>query len=135
MSPKRHVRLFKRENARFSDDIVHEKVILPEGSRTGQLKHAILHQSFRDVSHALYKLNKYSSYSAKIRLQQKKPPGMPGVTLNCLWMFFRCYVLQRGFLDGKEGLFFAIYNAQGTFYRGLKQLYKDREIDQLPPLL
>ena len=49
-------------------------------------------------------------------------------------MFFRCYILQRGILDGKIGFLFAVFNAQGTFYRGIKQLYQDVNIDQLPDL-
>ena len=47
-------------------------------------------------------------------------------------MFFRCYFLQGGFLDGKIGFLFAVFSAQGSFYRGMKQLYPDYEIDKLP---
>lgn len=132
MSPKRHVRLFRREKAQFSQDIVHEKVLLPSDSVIGQLHQPIVHQSFQDVSHAIYKLNKYSSYSAKIRVGTKKAPGMISLALSSTWMFIRCYFLQRGFLDGREGFFFAAYNAQGTFYRGLKQIYHDRDMEKLP---
>ena len=67
-SPKRHIRLFKRDNAHYSNDIVHEKIVLSEGARIGKIKNSIMHHSFKDVSHALYKMNKYSSYSAKIIL-------------------------------------------------------------------
>lgn len=47
-------------------------------------------------------------------------------------MFFRCYFLQRGFLDGKAGFLLAVFNAQGTFYRGIKQLYHDSQLSKLP---
>ena len=124
-SPKRHVRLFKRENAHYSTDIVHEKVVLPEGSKIGQLREAIQHFSFRDLSHALSKMNRYSSYSARIRIQEKKKTSLSKTMLRTSWMFFRCYILQRGFLEGKEGFLLALFHAQGTFYRGIKQLYRD----------
>lgn len=130
--PQRHIRLFKRVNARYSNDIVHEKIILSPESRIGRIKHSICHHSFKDLSHALYKLNKYSSYSAKIRLNSKKKPSFYMALLSTSWMFLRCYILQRGFLDGKAGFLFAAYNAQGTFYRGMKQLYPDVNIDKLP---
>lgn len=133
-SPKRHVRLFKRAGASFSDDIVHEKIVLPTNSRIGQIKQAIMHHSYSDVSHVLYKLNKYSSYSAKIRIASKKTPGFIRIVLASCWMFGRCFILQRGFLDGKLGFLFAIFSAQGTFYRGIKQIYTDRNIDELPSL-
>ncbi len=133
-SPKRHMRLFKRANAEFSKDIVHEKIILPPGIRIGKLKHAIRHHSFQDVSHVLYKLNKYSSYSAKIRIQNKKKPNLTRVLASTMWMFGRCFFLQRGFLDGKLGFLFALFSAQGTFYRGIKQIYKDSHIHELPAI-
>ncbi|MDI9819667.1 MULTISPECIES: glycosyltransferase family 2 protein [unclassified Legionella] len=134
-SPKRHIRLFKREGARYSDDIVHEKVILPSDARVCRLKSAIQHHSFQDISHALYKMNKYSSYSAKIRIENKKSPSFVKTLSATAWMFFRCYFLQRGFLDGKAGFLFAALNAQGTFYRGMKQIYRDSQLDQLPNIL
>ncbi|KTD31486.1 glycosyltransferase family 2 protein [Legionella maceachernii] len=131
-SPKRHVRLFKREGARYSSDIVHEKVVLPPSARISRIKKAIMHHSFQDVSHALYKINRYSSYSAKIKIEKKKKPSFAKTLVGTCWMFFRCYVLQRGFLDGKAGFLLAVFNAQGTFYRGIKQLYHDSQLDKFP---
>lgn len=125
-SPKRHIRLFRREGARYSDDIVHEKIVLPPQARVGKIHETIQHHSFQDVSHALYKINRYSSYSAEIRLKEKKKVGLLKTLLGTSWMFFRCYVLQRGFLDGRAGFLFAILNAQGTFFRGIKQIYCDK---------
>ena len=72
--PKRHIRLFKRNKAKYSSDIVHEKVILDEGSKISQIKTPILHTSFQDLSHAIYKMNLYSSYSAKTYLKKKRKP-------------------------------------------------------------
>ena len=133
-SPKRHARLFKRKNAHFSTDIVHEKIILPEDARIEKLKNSIMHHSFRDVSHVLYKINKYSSYSAKTYITKKKRTSFAKTLASTSWMFFRCYILQRGFLDGRVGFLFAVFNAQGTFYRGVKQIYQDKNLEQLPSL-
>ena len=126
-SPKRHVRLFKREGARYSDDLVHEKIILPENVKIQQIKLPILHHSFRDIRHALHKLNLYSSYSAKIALSRQKNMSLSKTISSTLWMFFRTYILQGGFLNGRAGLFFALYHAQGSWYRGMKQLYPDKD--------
>lgn len=131
-SPQRHVRLFKRHNARYSDDIVHEKIILPPTARIAKIDEPIQHHSFRDITHVLYKLNKYSSYSAKIRIQKHKSASFLRTLLASMWMFNRCFILQRGFLDGKLGLLFAVFSAQGTFYRGMKQIYQDEHLDKLP---
>lgn len=127
-SPTRHARLFKRARAKFSDDLVHEKIILPVDARIGQLKAPLLHDSFLDISHAIQKMNRYSSYSAHIRLHNKKSMSVSRACLGAGWMFFRCYVLQRGFLDGRSGFILAILNAQGSFYRGIKQIYPDKAV-------
>ncbi|ETO93494.1 glycosyltransferase involved in cell wall biogenesis [Legionella oakridgensis RV-2-2007] len=131
-SPSRHVRLFKRKDASYSHDIVHEKVILPPKARIGKITHPIRHHCYYDISHAIYKMNRYSSYSARIRLAQKKTTNIMRVIVGTGWMFFRCFILQRGFLDGRDGLVLALLNAQGTFVRGLKQLYPDEDMQRVP---
>lgn len=128
-SPSRHIRLFKKKGAQYSNDIVHEKILLPEHFRIGALNSPIWHDSFKDLNHALFKINRYSSYSAKIRSKNNSTPSVFSSVLSTLWMFLRCYILQRGFLDGKEGFLFACLNAQGTFYRHLKQVYPDKNLE------
>lgn len=124
-SPARHIRLFKRQGAHYSKDLVHEKIVLPASAKIDQLTLPIMHLSFQDLSHALYKMNRYSSYTAHMRLEQKQSTSFLKVLAASTWMFFRCYFLQRGFGDGKAGFLMAVFNAQGTFYRGMKQLYPD----------
>ncbi len=130
-SPSRHARLFKRKGAHFSHDIVHEKIVLPDGAVIAQLNTSILHHSFRDVSHAIEKMNRYSSYSAKMRRDAAKKPSLTRTLLSSSWMFFRCYFLQCGFMDGKIGLLFSCLNAQCAFFRGVKQLYPDKNQERL----
>jgi len=130
-SPSRHARLFLREGAHFSEDIVHEKIVLSENAKIGHIKAPILHRSYRDVSHALNKMNRYSSYSASIRIKNKQTAGVGRAIVNSTWMFLRCYFLQRGFLDGKAGFLFAVLNAQGAFYRAIKQAYPDANFEKL----
>jgi len=36
------------------------------------------------------------------------------------WTFFRTFVLQAGFLDGRMGFHLAVANAQGSFHRHAK---------------
>jgi len=55
-------RLFKRGTARFSDDLVHERLIT-EGS-VGFLKNSSVHISFRDFDSVVNKMNSYSAGSA-----------------------------------------------------------------------
>lgn len=123
-SPKGHIRLFKRAGAHYSENIVHESILLPPQVRVGKLKAPIHHHSYQDVTHALHKMNIYASYSAVIRKKNRKPSFFKSIINGC-WMFFRCYFVQGGFLEGREGFLFAVLSAEGSFYRGIKLIYQD----------
>ena len=79
------------------------------------------------ITHALHKMNVYSSCSAAMRKQQRGTPSLLKVVLSACWMFFRCYILQGGFLEGKDGFLLAVLSAEGSFYRGIKMIYHDKE--------
>ena len=126
-SPKHHVRLYKRAGARYTDSIVHESIVLPSNARLGQLKEGIQHHCLQDISHALQKMNTYSSYSASMRKTRGRKPSLLKTVLGASWMFFRCYVIQGGFLEGKDGFLLAVLSAEGSFYRGIKMIYHDKQ--------
>jgi glycosyltransferase involved in cell wall biosynthesis len=111
-------RLFKRGTARFSDDLVHERLI-PNG-QVGKLKNAMLHYSFMNYSQVQEKMQRYSTDSAKQAfLKGRKGSPLKAITHGA-WAFFRTYILRLGFLDGPQGLSLAYANAQGSYYRYIK---------------
>ncbi len=118
-SPDRVLRLFRRGQARFSDDLVHEKLIA--NGPTGDLSERLLHLSFPDFESVLDKVNRYSTAGAQALAVRGDKASMFGAVGHGLWAFFRTYVLQRGFLDGQLGLALAISNAEGTYYRYAKR--------------
>ena len=111
-------RLFKRGTAKFSDHLVHER-LLPSGA-VGQLQNHFLHYSFRDFSQVLKKIDAYSTASAEQAHLKGKRSSVGKAVGHGLWAFFRTYVLRLGFLDGAQGLALAISNAEGTYYRYIK---------------
>ena len=116
--PDRITRLFKRDVASFSSDLVHEKLMTSQP--VGQLKAHLLHESFISFEAVLDKANRYSTAGAQAMFQSGKKSS-PGKAIgHGLWAFFRTYVLRLGFLDGRMGLLLAISNAEGTYYRYLK---------------
>jgi glycosyltransferase involved in cell wall biosynthesis len=116
--PDRVLRLFRRGTARFSDDRVHERLVI-DGS-VGRLSGELLHDSMPTLDSALDKLNRYSSGRAHDQRQAGKRGGLAAALSHGLWAFLRCYVLRRGLLDGRLGLVLAVYVAEGTYYRYLK---------------
>jgi glycosyltransferase involved in cell wall biosynthesis len=114
-------RVFKRGHGRFSDDLVHEKIICK--GPVWNFQGLLMHDSFQNLDQVLHKLNQYSREGA-LNLQRKgKKSSLRKAIGHGLWAFFRTYVLQRGFLDGREGFILAVSNAEGTYYRYLKLMY------------
>jgi glycosyltransferase involved in cell wall biosynthesis len=111
-------RLFRRGKARFSDDLVHERLIV-EGS-SGKLKGLLLHFAFDGLEEVLHKVNQYSTAGAAMMHKRGRQASLSGAVLRGLWAFFRTYILRGGILDGREGFMLAVSNAEGTYYRYLK---------------
>jgi glycosyltransferase involved in cell wall biosynthesis len=116
--PDRVTRLFRRGKARFSDDLVHEKVVV-QGS-TGRLAGHLEHLAFDDLEEVLRKIDSYSTANARMMHARGKRGSLASAILHGAWAFVRTYVLQAGFLDGRHGFMLAVSNAEGTYYRYLK---------------
>jgi glycosyltransferase involved in cell wall biosynthesis len=112
------LRLFRRDSARFSDDLVHERVITHDTIR--QLKNHLLHYSYLDFSQVLAKVEAYSSAAAQQAFIRGEHGSIGKGVLHGVWAFFRTYVLRVGFLDGAHGLALSISNAQTSYYKYVK---------------
>lgn len=112
------LRLFKKPVARFSEDLVHERVITEEV--TGSLEHPIRHASYRNLNEVMDKTVRYAKDGAKNRFLQGRKTNLTKTLLSTFWAFFRTWILRLGILDGRAGFFIAVANAEGTYYRNLR---------------
>jgi glycosyltransferase involved in cell wall biosynthesis len=124
------IRLFRRDKGHFKEVPVHEDLIVT--GKVGKIRAHMLHNPYRNLEGVLFKLNNYSSLSAKLKQEQGKSANLSIAVLRGLWTFFRCYFLKLGFLDGREGFMLAFYNAEGCYYRYLKLMYLNQQ-DFPPP--
>jgi len=119
-------RLWRRGAARFSEDHIHDRVIV-DGKR-GRLKQPILHEAVTDLDQMLVKINMYSSTSAAMFHKEGRRASVFTALLHGWWAFVRTYFLRAGFLDGREGFMLAVINAENSYYRYLKlMLLAERE--------
>ena len=116
--PDHVVRLFRRGAARFSDDLVHERLVV-DGT-TGTLSAPLMHEAIRDLADARAKMDTYSTASAEMLYRRGVRASTATAVLHGAWSFLRTYVLRAGFLDGREGFQLAVTNAGGTYYRYAK---------------
>ena len=119
--PDWHLRLFRRERARFGGHEPHASVLV-EGA-VAKLKAPILHFSYRDVADHVATINRLSSQAAT-----EGDPGTLTVVkmiANPTWRFFNFYFLRGGFREGGRGLYAAMSAAFYVFLKYAK-LYERR---------
>jgi glycosyltransferase involved in cell wall biosynthesis len=121
------IRLFRRDSAHFSNDLVHEKVLVTAG-KLGTLTTPLLHYSFASLEEVVEKMNRYSTANAQKFLAQGQRSSLTQALIHGIWAFVRTYLLKAGFLDGREGFMLAISNAEGTYYRYLKLMYLNEQV-------
>ncbi|MFZ5524736.1 MAG: glycosyltransferase family 2 protein [Pseudomonadota bacterium] len=116
------LRLFRRTKGRFSDDMVHERVVL-EGI-AGRLSSPLLHYSYLNKADVQRKTEQYASAGAMQMFKSGKTALFYDGPLRAGWAFFRTYYLRLGFLDGIAGFNIALMNARTTYlkYHQLKTL-------------
>ena len=95
-------RLFNRLNARWSDDLVHEKVLY--AVTPGTLAGDLMHDSSDDLATYLDRQNRYTTLAARQALEQGKGSGVFHLLFSPVVRFIKFYVLRLGFLDGTPGL-------------------------------
>jgi len=103
------LRLFRRQRAHFTDNKVHEGVVL-KGSR-GRLKGSLLHYTDNNLEHYLWKFNRYTSYAADELAEKQRSAGLLSILFRPLHAFVKMYVLKLGILDGVEGLMLCLLSA------------------------
>lgn len=119
--PDWHLRLFRRERARFGGREPHASV--QTDGETGKLAAPILHFSYRDISDHVATINRLTTQAAG-----GKAPG-PFVVVkmiaNPAWRFVNFYFLRGGFLEGGRGLYASMSAAFYVFLKYAK-LYERR---------
>ncbi len=116
--PDRQIRLWQRDQARWSAAQVHEK--LEVSGSIGRLKGELRHYSMDNLNHHVRKMIEYSDIFA--RQQAGRSVGITELAFRPWWRFIRGYILRGGFLDGWQGYAVARQSAHEVFLRYAKIL-------------
>jgi len=100
--PDWSLRLFNRMNARWSDDLVHEKVLF--AVTPGTLGGDLMHDSVDDLSTYMERQNRYTTLAARQAFEQGRSAGIFHLLLSPVVRFIKFYLMRLGFLDGLPGL-------------------------------
>jgi glycosyltransferase involved in cell wall biosynthesis len=130
-TPDHVLRLFKRGEARFSNDLVHEKLLLMRtDTKVVRLKNPLLHYSYPTPEHYWRKLQRYSQDWARQRHARGQTTSMLRAALAGIAAFFRSYVFRLGFLDGAMGFAVCTMQAQSAFGKYFELYCLDRQNEQ-----
>lgn len=113
-------RLFKRKAAKFSEDLVHERVV--HDGASGVLKNPLRHASYHDLNEVMQKVVRYSQDGAENRFRKGETTSFSNALLSTFWAFFRTWILRLGMLDGKTGFMVSMSVAEGTYWRHMRLL-------------
>lgn len=114
------LRLFRRGQGSFSNEEVHEKVLISDGGKIKSLKNRIDHFSFASLEAVIAKMNNYSSLGARKLYAQSNNNHITNPLVRAGWIFIKIYFLNLGFLDGWPGFIIAFSNFEGVFYKYAK---------------
>lgn len=114
------IRLFRKSKCRYQDKHVHAEI--ETDGEIGKLKSAMLHDTYKGkglTSH-LKKGEVYTTWAALDRVNKIKKVTLYHLMIKPLFGFFKRYILQMGFLDGKPGFIISSFGAWNIFIRNVK---------------
>ena len=121
--PEWRLRLFRRGRGRWEGVDPHDTVHV--GGRTERIPPVgrgtdaavILHYSFKDLSHQLEVLDRYTEIQAGELFRSNRHVSAADLTFRPLWRFLRIYLVRQGFLDGAAGFYMAANNAYAAYMK------------------
>jgi len=124
------IRLFKRDLCKYEDKNVHAE-ILAEGP-VGQLKHEIVHNTYKGLNHFINKISWYSTWKAYDKIERGASTNLFfNAVIKPAYRFFYHYILRLGILDGKVGFIISGLNAYDVYLRGIK-IWRIKNGEELP---
>jgi len=114
------IRLFRKSKCKYQNKHVHAE-IEAEGE-ISKLKERMEHDTYKGkgLEAHLLKGQRYTTWAALDRVNKIKKVTLYHLLIKPLFAFFKRYILQRGFLDGKPGFIISCMGSWNVFIRNVK---------------
>ena len=116
--PDYQLRLYDRRVARWNTRYVHESVTVD--GRVGTLQAELQHYAYRDLSHHLSTIDRYTTLAAKQMISEHQDAGWFDLIGHPPLVFVRNYLLRGGFRDAMPGLIASLMNSYYVFLKYAK---------------
>jgi len=113
--PDYQLRLYNRRAGRWNGRRVHESVAID--GPVGQLHAELEHYPYRDISHHLQTIDRYTTLAAEDWRASGRRASAWQTFFHPRFAFLRNYVLKGGFRDGAPGLIVSILNSYYVFLK------------------
>ena len=117
-------RLFNRLNARWSDDMVYEKVLF--ALTPGTLRGDLLRDAHEDIAAYIARQNLYTTLAARQARESGRSASLLHLLFSPVVRFLKFYVLRLGFLDGLPGLVHISIGCMNSYMKHAKLLEMER---------
>jgi len=107
--PDYQLRLYDRRHARWNNRHVHESVTVD--GQAARLRGELQHFAYRDLSHHLQTIDRYTTLAARQMYDQGRRAGIIDLLFHPPFAFLRNYVLRLGIRDGLAGLIISLLNS------------------------
>ena len=125
--PDRKVRLFRKAQARWEGEYVHESLVFRGTLR--RLDGPLHHFTYRNIGEHLSRINRFSDLGAQKLYAAGRKARWPHLVVLPFVRFLRSYVWRGGVLDGFAGLVISVLNGYAAFarYAKLREIWKKGE--------
>jgi glycosyltransferase involved in cell wall biosynthesis len=137
--PDPKLRLFRRGQGFVTGHDPHDRCELKprlrgEPPQTRQLKNALIHYTYPNLTLYLAHMNRYSSLGAQLAIAKgRRSFSFNNIVVRPMATFVYNYFFRLGFLDGREGLLLHLYHAGYVSWKYAKaweqERHKSRQVD------
>jgi glycosyltransferase involved in cell wall biosynthesis len=104
-----YLRLFNKNHGNFSEDKVHEKILVD--GKTKSLKGELLHYSYTSLHQYFEKFNNYTTKASEELFEKGKKKNLILTIFSFPAYFLKNYLLNGNFLNGIQGFLWALFSS------------------------
>ena len=116
--PDYQLRLYDRRSGTWNARRVHESIDL--AGAAGRLRHELHHHAYRDISHHLATIDRYTTLAAEQWFAEGRRTSALELLVHPRLAFLRNYLLRGGITDGAAGLLVSKMNSYYVFLKFAK---------------
>jgi len=128
--PDYKIRLFRKSKARWGGRDPHDRIIMEKSSPTKKLNYDIIHYTYKNISHQIKTIDRFSDASSDALLSEGKTFCLCNLIFRPPIKFIETYILKLGFLDGLAGLIIAVSSSFYVFIKYAKMWESAKRKDE-----